>query len=140
MWRQVKRLRVKIVVGHFGQKFFNFGSRLRLASRRIFLQLIKKFVVEEFIQKSFGDDFVFVAGVAEPVVGANGFEVVNHLVCLLKNFIHDVDFLSSIYSCAIIAAMFLMNFAFAGIENFSVPRIKFLASSLVKYGSLSSIT
>lgn len=39
--------------------------------------LVGEFVVEEFVEEDLGDDFVFVAVIAEAVVGADGFEVID---------------------------------------------------------------
>ena len=41
------------------------------------LDLVGEFVVEEFVEKDLGDDLVFVAVIAEAVVGADGFEIIN---------------------------------------------------------------
>ena len=61
--------------GHLGECLFP-GIRLAECGADA-LDVVGEFVVEEFVEEDLGDDFVFIAVIAETVVGADAFEVVD---------------------------------------------------------------
>ena len=75
---KAERQQLQFVLGKRGKPALDFRRVESLIFGIGFAYLVEEFVVEEFIEEGFGDDFVFVAAVAEAVARADGFQVVDH--------------------------------------------------------------
>ena len=71
------------ICGEPGESCFQSGGALEgffpkrgRQSRQLF-HVVEEFVIEEFVEKGLGDDFVLVAAIAQTVIGTDGLEVIN---------------------------------------------------------------